>query len=147
MQSREAQRAKIKGVNTMYKIILTNLDDEIRSEIGEAYATPAQATEAMLGYAASKIREILDAHKSDMYLDDALEEIKEETYLRIAETDANGEINWDGDSELFVYQDYCDFSSKIFGDNSEYILYYLYTKDGIVKQTYRINTGKFEDNQ
>lgn len=131
----------------MYKIFLTDPDDEISSKIGGAYATLAQATEAMLGYAASKIREILDAHKSDEYLDDALDEIKSETFLRAAETDTSGGINWDGDSELFVYQDYDDYGTISFGKSNPYILYYLYTKNGIVRQTYRINTGKFEDNQ
>ena len=146
---KRAQGAMKKGENTMYKIILTNNDDEIRTEIGGAYATIAQATEAMLGYVASKIREILDAHKSDEYLDDALEEIESETFLRVVETDENGEINWDGndDGELLVYQDYDDYGTISFGKSNPYILYCLYTKDGIVRQTYRINTGKFEDNQ
>ena len=130
----------------MYKIVLTNLDDEIRSELGE-YATLGQATDAMLGYAAAKIGEILDSHKSDDYLDDALEDIKNETYLRVDETDENGEINWDGGSELLVYQDCDDYGPLAFGRSDPYILYYLYTKDGIRTYKYRINTGKFEDNQ
>lgn len=130
----------------MYKIYLTDPDDEIRSELGE-YATLGQATEAMLGYAASKIRDILEAHKSDKYLDDALEEIKSETFLRVAETDASGEINWDGDGELFVYQYDDDWGTLSFGKSDPYILYYLYTKGGIVKHKYSINSGRFEDKQ
>lgn len=131
----------------MYKMFLTVLDYEIRKEIGGGYATIAQAEEAMLSYTASKIREILEAHKSDAYLNDAFEEIEEETCIVIFETDENGEINYDGDGELLVYQDEADWGTLFFGKSDPYILYYLYTDNGIVRKTYRINTGAFEDDK
>lgn len=130
----------------MYKIYLTDPDDEIRSELGE-YATLGQATEAMLGYAASKIREIMEAHKSDAYLNDAIEAIEEETYLRAAKTDENGEIDYAGETELLVYQDYADYGTLAFGKSNPYFLYYLYGKDKVEALRYYPSTGNFEKNQ
>ena len=130
----------------MYKIYLTDPDDEIRSELGE-YATLGQATKAMLGYAASKIREIMEAHKSDAYLNDAIEAIEEETYLRAAKTDENGEIDYAGETELLVYQDYAEYGTLAFGKSDPYFVYYLYGKSKIEALRYYISTGKFEKNQ
>lgn len=130
----------------MYKIYLTDPDDEIRSELGE-YTTLGQATEAMLGYAASKIREIMEAHKSDAYLNDAIEAIEEETYLRAAKTDENGEIDYAGETELLVYQDYAECGTLAFGKSDPYFVYYLYGKDKLEVLRYYPSTGKFEKNQ
>lgn len=130
----------------MYKIFLTDPDDEIRSELGE-YATLGQATEAMLSYAASKIREIMEAHKSDAYLNDAIEAIEEETYLRAAKTDENGEIDYAGETELLVYQDYAECGTLAFGKSDPYFVYYLYGKDKLEVLRCYPSTGKFEKNQ
>lgn len=130
----------------MYKIYLTDPDDEIRSELGE-YATLGQATEAMLGYAASKIREVMEAHKSDVCLNDAIEAIEEETYLRAAKTYENGEIDYAGETELLVYQDYADYGTLAFGKSDPYFVYYLYSKDKLEVLRYYPSTGKFEKNQ